>query len=105
MNPILRLLEAFVLDRIGELEPEAEAEARRLMKRAFGSSARWQSRLQRELGVTEAVNDQLRAMWKRAKAVAAEKGLTIEPAEFARMVVDENFAEAAEMVAAERDPE
>jgi hypothetical protein len=102
---IVRLLECYLLDLIGALPPEEEANARRLVSKAFGKSADWKKRLRDEFGLKTSVEEQLRGMWDEAQRLAKDQGADLTPAAFAQMVVEENFVDAVEMVATELETE
>jgi hypothetical protein len=102
-KPIVQLLENYVLAAVGELPTEEQVKTKVMMTRAFGAAAGddWQNRLREEFGVTDSLDEQLRTMWSQAKKLAAEQNADLPPRDFATMVVEENFTDAVEMIAAE----
>lgn len=101
-SPAALLLETFVLDALGASSPERERLAERLVGRVFSRpDADWRLVLREEFGLAPSIDDQLRSMWAQARELAAQRGVELEAEPFARMVVEENFAEAVEMVGTE----
>lgn len=101
-SPAAILLESLVLDAIGCLSADREKLAMRLVHRVFGRPAsEWRAALHEEFGLAPEVARQIAAMWAHAQEVAATKGVELEPEAFARMVVEENFSDAVEMVGTE----
>lgn len=101
-KPIILLLENYVLAAIGELPAEEHGRAQILIKHAFGESAggSWQDKLREEFGVNESLDEQLRNIWSQAQKLAAEKTADLDARDFAATVVEENFTDAVEMIAA-----
>lgn len=97
-KPVVILLENYVLDRLGLLGMADELTTKVIMEKAFGERGDWRARLREELGLTAALDAQLKAMWKQAHGVATQKGTSLSPREFAEMVVEENFQDTVEMV-------
>lgn len=97
-KPVEVLLESFVLDCIGRLDPSEEQTTQYIVDRVFGASDDWRAHLREQLGLTDAVRDQLKAMWDEARTLADEKGTELDAREFAAWVVHENFTEIVEMV-------
>lgn len=102
---IVRLLESYVLDLLGALPSADEAKARSLVAKAFGKAGDWKKRLRDEFGLKPAVEAQLLEMWAQAQQIAKTQGLPLQPSDFAKMVVEENFVDAVEMVATELETE
>lgn len=102
---IVRLLESYIMDLLGALPPPEEAQARSLVTKAFGKTSDWKKRLRDEFGLKPAVEAQLLGMWTEAQQIAKGQGLNLAPADFAKMVVEENFVDAVEMVATELETE
>ena len=94
-KPFLRLLDAYVLDAIGELDADSDAALTRQepsFRAMFGATGDWRAivvqRMQFPDGMAGAINE----VWTkgRAKFVAAQ-GHEPDPVEFMRSFVDTNF--------------
>jgi len=101
-SPAAVLLESYVLDTIGALSDERAKQASRVVQRVFDREpGNWRAGLREEFGLAPGTDDQLRAMWLQARAVASRQQSDITPDQFAAMVVEENFSDAVEMVGTE----
>ena len=100
-TPLFRLLESYVLDAIGELEPADEAVTARTVRAVFQSKQPWREVLSEQFGFTEVLRDQLVTLWTEGQEAARAQGTELKPGAFATMVVDENFSDALEMLATE----
>ncbi len=93
-KPFLRLLECYVLDAIGELK-QAEREKLALLEpelhKFYKVKGDWKSVVMQVMKFSPAVQDSIRSMWKRNGEIAIEQKLELQPEEFARMTVDNNF--------------
>jgi hypothetical protein len=91
-KPLLILLENYVLDCIGEL-PAAKASGMvTVVQRVYGGGEDWKATLRSVLHLGDGIDDGVRRMWKRNKEIAVQNKVTLAPEEFARMVVETNFA-------------
>lgn len=106
-KPIVILLENYVLAAIAELPTDEQTKTKVLTKRLFGAKAaeNWQTHLREEFGVTETLDTQLRNMWSQAQRLAQEQSADLSARDFAQMVVEENFTDAVEMIAATAEAE
>ena len=91
-NPLLELLESYVLDCLGALPPNRAAQLRVVVVRVFGDVDDWRTRLRTELGLGDDLDGSLRELWEKNLAIARAEGVELTPESFARMVVQENFA-------------
>ena len=93
-QPLLRLLECYVLWAIGEL-PEAQAnsllEMTPKLRSVYGSKGAWQEIVAGTVGMTSEMPEHLRALWARNLEIARQNGVLLSPQRFAEMVVDDNF--------------
>ena len=88
MNPLREILENYVLAAIGSLSPGRSQDMAQLVRHAYGGGIDWQATLRGNLGLSADTDAQFRAMW-----AAARKDDPHLPAhDFARLVVQENFA-------------
>lgn len=105
-SPLFRLMEVYVLDAIGHLPGQAEADAIQLVEALFrpgSGSGRvpWRDCVTEQFGLTASVREHLVALWQQSRAAADADGLVIRPTDFATAVVHENFADTIEMLATE----
>lgn len=91
-KPLLILLENYVLDCIGELPAEKRREMARVVKKIYGGGKDWKATLRSVLQLDKAMDEDIQGMWARNQETARKTRLTLEPEEFARMVIDQNFA-------------
>ena len=91
-RPLLLLLENYVLDCIGELTPAQSAKIGVAVQRVFGGASDWRQTLRQEVGLHEATDVMIQRLWVRNQAIARERNETLHPDQFAKMVVNENFA-------------
>jgi hypothetical protein len=91
-RPLLIVLENYVLDCIGELAPEKQAIARTVVQRVWGGGEDWKGTVRQQLKLQPAMDEALRGMWSRNQQIAQEQKVVLAGDEFARMVVDQNFA-------------
>jgi hypothetical protein len=91
-RPLMLLLEHYVPGAIGQLPSERSAMAGAMVQKMWGGGDDWMQTLRSELDVEASLDEELRALWSRNQAIAAENGVKLHPVHFARMVVDENFA-------------
>jgi hypothetical protein len=91
-RPLVIVLENYILDCIGKLPPESSVELARLMQQGLGGGADWKQTIRDMLQLDAKLDQELRDLWTRNEALAREQGQELHPVQFARMVVDENFA-------------
>lgn len=93
-RPLLLILEFYVLDCIGELDPEKQAFMCEWIRSAFGEEAGddWKATIRGELRLAEAFDQALAGMWDEKRRLAAEAEIPLEPDVFAQMLVDQNFS-------------
>ena len=94
-KPLLRLLECYVLDAIGELTAEhrtALEEMQPLLIKAFGKAGTWDQVIAARMELPPALPSQIKELWhKNLARIGRVKGATLDPEDFARLFVDENF--------------
>ena len=94
-RPLLLILENYVLDCIGELSPETQDTLRVVVQKAFGGDSDWKKTIRKELRLDDSFDDEIRTMWSKNQEIARQNNTKILPVQFAKMVVDENFADVA----------
>ena len=92
------LLENYVLDSIGVLPTDKQNGIRQIVQRVYGGDHNWQQTLRTVLGLEDGIDDGIRQLWVKDQEIASQAGTTLAPEEFARMVVDANFASYVDAV-------
>jgi hypothetical protein len=95
-RPLVRLLECYVLEALGQLDEQARATMRQVeprLRQLYGVEGSWQTILAAVLRMPPNTPDQIRAMWARNLAVAKSRSETLSPQRFAEMFVDSNFVQ------------
>jgi hypothetical protein len=95
-RPLLILLENYVLDCIGVLDADAQSRLAGLVQHTFGGDEDWQRTLRATLKWEDTIDDGIRKLWVQNQEIARKGGVTLTPEEFARMIVDANFAPSIE---------
>lgn len=92
-RPLLIVLENYVLDCIGELPPEKQAVARSIVQRVWGGDDDWKATVRVQLRLEPSLDESLQGMWSRNQEVAKQHNQSLHPIQFAKMIVDQNFAQ------------
>ena len=92
-KPFLRLIECYVLDAIGQLEPQ-HASALKLMEpklgETYGMQGAWQEIVAAQMGFPESLPSKIRAVWEGQ----SEEARRLAPNQFAIHFVDQNFPDS-----------
>ncbi|WP_431513054.1 hypothetical protein [Variovorax sp. DAIF25] len=91
-RPLLLILENLVLHSIGQLPDDKKTVMLSVVQKTFGGGDSWAETLKRELDLGPSIEDSFRLLWEKNSAIAAKEGVSLQPMQFARMVVDSNFA-------------
>ena len=91
-KPLLILLENYVLDCIGELEPGKHAHLRSAVQKTFGGGEDWKLTLRNQLQLGEDLDHNLQDLWRRNQDIARQNNVALHPVQFAKMIADTNFA-------------
>lgn len=97
-RPLLKLLENYVLDCIGELPPQEQQHMASVVPSVFGGDADWKKTLRDTLQLEEAIDEAIRQNWRQNQDAVllrdAFGGAGQEPAavSYAKQFVDDNFA-------------
>jgi len=94
-NPLLVILENYVLSAIGQFPPEKAAAMEEVILKTFGGTD-WKATLRREFDLPDITDDVLEKMWKQRREEADETQTEITPELFAQEAVDELFADLGE---------
>jgi hypothetical protein len=92
-RPLVLVLENYVLDCLGALAPESQEKVADVVQQAFGGDRDWKQTIRRQLGIPDTLDDSLRQMWSQNQEIARANAYDLHPVQFARMVVDKNFAQ------------
>lgn len=91
-RPLVLVLENYVLAAIGELPPDKHVAMGRVVRRVFGGGGDWMATVRQKLQITRGLEGNIRTLWSQNRKLAEAKGAELLPDEFARLVVEENFA-------------
>lgn len=93
-KPLLILLDNFVLACIGALTDERYAKVGEAVSRAFGAApgSDWMAELRTRLELGPGICDGIRDRWQRVVTAVEAEGKHADPVQFAREIVDRNFA-------------
>ncbi|WP_294258916.1 hypothetical protein [Sphingomonas sp.] len=94
-KPFLKLLDCYVLDAIGHLPPDADAELTSIephLHRLFEAEGPWRGIVEDKLGFQDGMQGAILEIWQngRQKFVEAQ-GHEPDPGEFTRIFIDTNF--------------
>ena len=92
-RPLLIVLENYVLDCIGALPPDKQALARSVVQRVGAGGEDWKATVRAQLHLEASLDESLRGMWSRNQELARQHNQPLHPIQFAKMVVDQNFAQ------------
>jgi len=94
-KPFLRLVDSYVLDAIGHLDAESDAQLTAMEPRfreTFGAEGDWRAIVAERMQFPEGMAGAIREVWEKGAAkFAAANGHAPDPREFARVFVDTNF--------------
>jgi hypothetical protein len=90
-RPLLILVENYVLHAIGCLPSEKVELMAAAVQRQWGGGADWCATLRTALDMKDSFDEHLRGMWERNQVIAQQRGETLTPEDFARMIADVNF--------------
>lgn len=94
-KPLLRLLECYVLDAIGQLPDRAREKLEAMspkLEEIYGYSGIWEEVIEKVMHFPEGTKDRINERWERNTLIAKNAGEKLEPEYFARLFVDENFS-------------
>ena len=90
-RPLLAIVENYVLAAIGALPRGRATGTSKVVKRLLGGGPDWMATVREQLGLAPGVDEELRTLWSQNRRVAEANGDELGPADFARLVADENF--------------
>ena len=91
-RPLLIILEHYVLDCVGALAPEQQQSVAQVVRQVFGGGEDWKATVRATLKLKDSLDAEIRTMWDRNQQAAAQQNVTLHPVQFAKIVVDQNFA-------------
>lgn len=91
-NPLLAVLENYVLGAIGKLNPDQDKLLNTMISRTFGGND-WRAAIRKQFDLPADTDQTLSTMWKQAQEEAELVQEDLSPEEFARDVVDEMFSD------------
>jgi len=91
-QPMLAVLENFVLDALGKLEPEKAAVLQQILSKTFGGTD-WRKTVREQFGLPGDTATQLKAAWKQRVEEAEQTQVEITPEEFAQSAADDILAD------------
>jgi len=89
---MLAVLETYILAAIGELPRDKHKKIVVVVQRVFGGDHDWMKTIRERLTLDASLDEELRSIWSRSRKAARETGTELQPLQFAKMVVNENFA-------------
>lgn len=91
-NPLLAVLEHYVIAALGKLPPEKDQLLNDVVCRNLGGTE-WRKTIRQQFNLPAETDENLRQLWaqRQAEADLKQESLTLE--QFAREVVDELFAD------------
>jgi hypothetical protein len=92
-RPLILILDNYVLDCIGELPSDKKALITTIVQKAFGGGSDWKKTVRGLLQLSDSIEDNIRSLWTENKKIAAQNNSELHPVQFAKMIVDDNFAE------------
>ena len=91
-NPMLVLLENYILDAMGLLEPEKSSKLNEIVCRTFGGND-WRNTIREQFQLPRDTSAALKVLWKQRQEEANAKQEETSPEMFAQQVADEFVAD------------
>ncbi|MFL5341415.1 MAG: hypothetical protein ACJ8F7_14820 [Gemmataceae bacterium] len=96
-KPLLRILECYVLDTIGQLSSTDRSNLERMtpkLQSVYKLDGDWRNVIAQTMRFPKSLDDNIRSLWTRNCELAVARGEELLPEDFARMIVDENLVSA-----------
>jgi hypothetical protein len=87
-------LELYILDSIGQLDAEQATGIKNMehkLSATFGVTGDWHEIIEKTMDFPDSLPVQIRSIWARNLANAAEVGAAVDPNAFAMAFADQNF--------------
>ena len=94
-KPLLRLLELYVLRSIGELSQSDEQKLTQMAPKLhalYGGNGEWHEAVAASMKMPANMPSLINDSWNKNLGIAASRGATLTPDQFAQLFVDQNFA-------------
>jgi hypothetical protein len=92
-RPLILILDNYVLDCIGQLPADKKALITTIVQKVFGGGSDWKKTVREVLQLSDSIEENIRSLWIQNKEIAAQNNSELHPVQFAKMIVDDNFAE------------
>ena len=92
-KPFLKLVDSFVLDCIGQLDPvtsQSLIEMTPKLREVYGHEGSWQEIVMKQLDFTPQVQISIQEMWFKNQTIAKANGVNLSPIQFAELFVAQN---------------
>lgn len=93
-KPLLRLIECYVLDVVGQLDNQQRATLEAMepkLQSLYKSGGTWRQIVAEQMNFDESLNDQIRGFWKMYSSDALARGMPVDANQFAMLFVNQNF--------------
>jgi hypothetical protein len=97
-RPLLVLLENYILAAIGALSNDKRSRVAKVVETTFGSEHEWMQTIRNQLDLDDQLDSDLNKMWVRNQEIALQNGVKLHPVQFAKMIVDQNFADLIDRI-------
>ena len=92
-RPLILILDNYILDCIGELPSDKQTLITTIVQKVFGGGTDWKKTVREVLQMSESIEADIRSLWIQNREIAAKNKAELHPVQFAKMIVDDNFAE------------
>ena len=95
-KPLLRLVELFVIDAIGQLQPNDAANLEEMtpkLQQLYKTTGDWRAAISSAMQFPESLPDAIRGMWEKNRQIASQTGTPLTAEQFAVMFVDANIVQ------------
>lgn len=93
-KPLLRLIELYVIDVVGELTPEDAKKLEAMtpkLRQVYSTTGDWRDAIAKALAFPDTMPEMIRDMWSENQKVARENKTLLTAEDFAVMFVDVNI--------------
>lgn len=96
-KPFLKLVDSFVLNCIGELDPASENTLRQMepkLRQVYNCEGSWEDVVISVLHFGPDIRTSIRDLWLKNQAIAQAQQATLTPMQFVEMFVEKNVTQA-----------
>ena len=93
-KPFLKLLECYILDSIEQLDDASRLSLQKMepkLQGVYGVKGTWLDIVSAQMDFPASFPEQIKQIWSSFLGHARTQGLAVDPNEFAKKFVDENF--------------